>query len=101
MQGCAFRLSRHGGALLAIDYGYSGPAAGDTLQAVKAHRFADPFAQPGEADLTAHVDFAALAFAARNAGALVAGPDRKSVVSGKSVLVRVELGGRRIIKQKK
>ncbi|WP_184098712.1 class I SAM-dependent methyltransferase [Sphingopyxis panaciterrulae] len=74
MQGCAFRLSRHGGALLAIDYGYSGPAAGDTLQAVKAHRFADPFAQPGEADLTAHVDFAALAFAARNAGALVAGP---------------------------
>src|SRR3546814_10135727 len=48
MQRCAFRLARQGGAMLAIDYGYSGPAAGDTLQAVKAHRFADPFAAPGE-----------------------------------------------------
>src|SRR3546814_7149454 len=61
MQRCAFRLARQGGAMLAIDYGYSGPAAGDTLQAVKAHRFADPFAAPGEVDLTAHVDFVALA----------------------------------------
>ncbi len=51
MQRCAFRLARRGGAMLVIDYGYSGPAAGDTLQAVKAHRFADPFADPGEADL--------------------------------------------------
>jgi SAM-dependent MidA family methyltransferase len=68
MQRCAFRLARQGGAMLAIDYGYSGPAAGDTLQAVKAHRFADPFADPGEADLTAHVDFAALADVARRAG---------------------------------
>jgi SAM-dependent MidA family methyltransferase len=74
MQSCAFRLARHGGAMLTIDYGYSGPAAGDTLQAVKDHRFADPFARPGEVDLTAHVDFAALAFAARGAGALIAGP---------------------------
>ncbi|WOF45439.1 SAM-dependent methyltransferase [Sphingopyxis indica] len=74
MQSCAFRLSRRGGALLAIDYGYCGPAAGDTLQAVKAHRFADPFADPGEIDLTAHVDFAALAFAARHAGTRVLGP---------------------------
>lgn len=77
MQGCAFRLARHGGAMLAVDYGYCGPAAGDTLQAVKAHRFADPFADPGEVDLTAHVDFAALAYAARQAGANVAGPVRQ------------------------
>src|SRR3546814_16851581 len=68
MQLVAFRLARQGGAMLAIDYGYSGPAAGDTLQAVKAHRFADPFADPGEVDLTAHVDFAALANVARGAG---------------------------------
>ena len=74
MQRCAFRLSRQGGAMLAIDYGYTGPAAGDTLQAVKAHGFADPFADPGEADLTAHVDFAALADAARSGGVAVAGP---------------------------
>ncbi len=74
MQRCAFRLARQGGAMLAIDYGYSGPAAGDTLQAVKAHRFADPFADRGEADLTAHVDFTALAEAARPAGVAVFGP---------------------------
>ena len=71
MQGCAFRLARQGGAMLAIDYGYAGPAAGDTLQAVKAHKFVDAFADPGEVDLTAHVDFTALAAAARSAGVMV------------------------------
>ncbi|WP_420822519.1 class I SAM-dependent methyltransferase [Sphingopyxis lindanitolerans] len=71
MQRCAFRLARQGGAMLAIDYGYAGPAAGDTLQAVRAHRFADAFTDPGEADLTAHVDFTALAGAARPAGLTV------------------------------
>jgi SAM-dependent MidA family methyltransferase len=71
MQSCAFRLARQGGAMLVIDYGYRGPAAGDTLQAVKAHRFADPFADPGEVDLTAHVDFTALAAAAEGAGVTV------------------------------
>lgn len=71
VQRCAFRLARQGGAMLVIDYGYSGPAAGDTLQAVKAHRFADPFVDPGEVDLTTHVDFTALADAARSAGAAV------------------------------
>lgn len=71
MQRLAFRLARQGGAMLAIDYGYAGPTAGDTLQAVKAHRFADPFADPGEVDLTAHVDFTTLAGAAKNAGVSV------------------------------
>ena len=56
----AARLSRQGGAALIVDYGYSGHAAGDTLQAVHAHAYADPFARPGEQDLTAHVDFDAL-----------------------------------------
>ena len=74
MHQCSARLARQGGALLAIDYGYCGPATGDTLQAVKAHRFADPFADPGEVDLTAHVDFAALAHAARRPGTNVFGP---------------------------
>lgn len=63
------RLASRGGAALVIDYGYAGPSTGDTLQAVKAHAFADPFADPGEADLTAHVDFTALAQAARPARA--------------------------------
>ena len=58
------RLRAHGGVALIVDYGPAAPATGDTLQAVRAHRFADPFADPGEADLTAHVDFSALAAAA-------------------------------------
>ncbi|MDO9370878.1 MAG: SAM-dependent methyltransferase [Sphingopyxis sp.] len=74
MQRCALRLARQGGVMLVIDYGYRGPAAGDTLQAVKAHRFADPFADPGEVDLTTHVDFTALANAAEPAGVRIAGP---------------------------
>ena len=68
------RVTRHGGAALIIDYGTRRSAPGDSLQALKAHRAADPFAQPGEADLTAHVDFAALARAARGTGARVLGP---------------------------
>jgi NADH dehydrogenase [ubiquinone] 1 alpha subcomplex assembly factor 7 len=65
----AEHLVRHGGAALAIDYGYAGSAAGDTLQAVRDHRFDDPLAAPGQADLTAHVDFSALAKAAEATGA--------------------------------
>ncbi len=66
----AARIVAQGGALLAIDYGYEGPLAGDTLQAMRDHRFADPFEAPGDQDLTAHVDFAALADAARAEGAV-------------------------------
>jgi SAM-dependent MidA family methyltransferase len=68
----ARRLARQGGAALIIDYGYARRAAGDTLQAVHAHAYADPFALPGRSDLTAHVDFGALADAA--AGAEAIGP---------------------------
>mgnify|MGYP002651331005 CR=1 FL=1 len=68
------QVVRHGGALLVIDYGQDGPRTGDTLQAVERHRRADPFAEPGTRDLTAHVDFAALAEAARGAGGAVSGP---------------------------
>jgi len=58
------RLRAHGGAALIVDYGYAGPATGDTLQAVRGHAYVDPLDQSGEADLTCHVDFAALAAAA-------------------------------------
>ena len=67
----AAHLARHGGVALLIDYGHGASAPGDTLQAVKRHRFADPLDQPGEQDLTAHVDFAAAARAASAAGAKV------------------------------
>lgn len=64
------RLSRNGGAALIIDYG-DWRSLGDTFQALKNHRPVDPFANPGEADLTAHVDFEALALAFSGAGARV------------------------------
>jgi SAM-dependent MidA family methyltransferase len=70
----AQRLVTQGGAALLIDYGYVETALGETLQAMKGHAFVDPLAEPGEADLTTHVDFAALARAAAKEGALVHGP---------------------------
>ena len=70
----SLRLARRGGAALIVDYGHVGPAVGDTLQAVARHVYADPWQAPGTRDLTAHVDFAALARAAAEAGARVFGP---------------------------
>jgi NADH dehydrogenase [ubiquinone] 1 alpha subcomplex assembly factor 7 len=61
-------------AALIIDYGHERSAVGDTLQAVAHHRFADPLAAPGEADLTAHVDFATLRDTARAHGLSAYGP---------------------------
>ena len=73
-KGLAARLARHGGAALVVDYGYAKPAFAETLQAVRRHGFADPLAEPGEADLSAHVDFGGLRRAAESAGAAVHGP---------------------------
>ncbi len=70
----AERLQDQGGALLVVDYGPTTSAAGATLQAVAGHGYVDPLESPGEADLTAHVDFAQLASAARAAGTAVHGP---------------------------
>jgi NADH dehydrogenase [ubiquinone] 1 alpha subcomplex assembly factor 7 len=56
---------------LIVDYGHLSSAAGDTLQAIAGHRRADLLDRPGEADITAHVDFAALAACLRQAGAAV------------------------------
>ena len=53
----AGRLVSQGGAALFIDYGHVAPRFGSTLQAVRGHQKVDPLATPGEADLTAHVDF--------------------------------------------
>ncbi len=64
------RLARAPGAALVIDYGHPVTAVGETLQAVKAHRPVPVLDEPGEADLTAHVDFAALAAALRAGGAV-------------------------------
>jgi NADH dehydrogenase [ubiquinone] 1 alpha subcomplex assembly factor 7 len=61
MQELSARLAAQGGAALVIDYGYAEPQTGSTLQALRAHTKVDPFATPGEADLTCLVDFAILA----------------------------------------
>ncbi|OYW14302.1 MAG: hypothetical protein B7X02_00360 [Rhodospirillales bacterium 12-54-5] len=68
MRSICQRLREHGGAALMIDYGYLGEAHHDTLQAVKAHHFHPVLKDPGEADLTAHVDFTSLATVARDHG---------------------------------
>ncbi|MGH6924887.1 MAG: class I SAM-dependent methyltransferase [Propylenella sp.] len=70
----AERIVADGGAALIIDYGHDETAPGETLQAMQGHAFCDPLAEPGEADLTAHVDFGALAGEARRAGAATHGP---------------------------
>jgi SAM-dependent MidA family methyltransferase len=58
------RVVTQGGAALIIDYGYEKSAAGDSLQALKAHKQHPVLSQPGHADITAHVDFQALVEAA-------------------------------------
>ena len=64
-------MEQCGGAGLVIDYGHEKSAPGDTLQAVRGHRYVPTLVDPGEQDLTAHVDFEALGRAARDAGAAV------------------------------
>ena len=68
------RLNAQPGAALFLDYGPAETTPGDSLQAIRDGRPADPLADPGSADLTAHVDFSAFAAAARAAGVTVHGP---------------------------
>ncbi len=60
------KIEANGGAALIFDYG-DWRSLGDTFQALKAHEPVDPLEAPGDADLTAHVDFEALAFASPSA----------------------------------
>ena len=68
------RIAGSGGVALIVDYGHARNAPGETLQAVKGHQYHDVLADPGAADLTAHVDFEALAAAGAGAGAATYGP---------------------------
>ncbi|MGO4404206.1 class I SAM-dependent methyltransferase [Bosea sp. RAF48] len=70
----AGHVATEGGAALFIDYGSARSGFGDTLQAMKRHEFVDPLAEPGEADLTVHVDFERIGQAALKAGAALHGP---------------------------
>ena len=71
MKDLARALSQNGGAMLLIDYGYVAASGTPTLQAVSGHAFADIFKEPGDVDLTAHVDFTALGDIARDSGLTV------------------------------
>lgn len=70
----AAQVATLGGAALLIDYGHELTVPGDTLQAMKAHQFHPVLETPGEADLTSHVDFSALARTARQDGLNILGP---------------------------
>ena len=89
MEALASRIAAQGGALLVCDYGHAASGLGETLQAVRGHAYADPLADLGEADLTAHVDFAALARTAAAAGASAHGPVEQGVF-----LQRLGIGAR-------
>lgn len=70
----AGRLCQQGGTALIIDYGYFPSQPGETFQAMRSHGFAPVLENPGDSDLTAHVDFDSLIRAAREAGASAFGP---------------------------
>jgi SAM-dependent MidA family methyltransferase len=72
---------------LFIDYGPAEASLGDTLQAVRGHAYTDPLAEPGTADLTAHVQFAALAAKARVAGLKADGPITQAELLGRLGIV--------------
>ncbi|HEX8841463.1 MAG TPA: SAM-dependent methyltransferase [Sphingomicrobium sp.] len=82
-------LETNGGVAVFIDYGHERSAPGDTLQAVRGHGYAPVLASPGEQDLTAHVDFEAVANAARSTGAKVT-----SLVTQGEWLNRLGIGAR-------
>ncbi len=63
----AQHVAKYGGAIAILDYGYLQPGLGDTLQALRRHSSVEALSQPGQADLTAHVDFHALGQSAHQA----------------------------------
>jgi hypothetical protein len=79
MADVAARVRAHPGAALFLDYGPSESGVGDSLQAIAGGKAAHVLASAGEADLTAHVDFARLAGVARSAGAAVFGPEAQGM----------------------
>lgn len=90
MTAIAHVIANNGGAGLIIDYGYRESDVGETLQAVKNHRYHDVLTDPGEADLTAHVDFGRLSEAVFQAGADFHGP-----VDQGEFLTRIGIASRR------
>lgn len=92
----AARIAAQGGAALVIDYGHDESRLGSTLQAVRAHAGADPFADPGEADLTALVDFSVLAPIAQTAGVRWLGTiEQRHFLAALGIAARIAMLARR------
>ena len=96
----AGRLAEHvaacGGAMLLIDYGHTRSGSGDTLQAVSRHNPVDILHEPGECDLTAHVDFAVLETCFQDAGLATYGPVTQSrFLAGMGLAERMEMLAKR------
>jgi NADH dehydrogenase [ubiquinone] 1 alpha subcomplex assembly factor 7 len=89
MQRLSRKIALQGGAILAIDYGYERTQTGETLQAAKSHAFAEPLEAPGDADISAHVNFGVLAAAARATGLATA-----PLANQGDFLIRLGLGQR-------
>lgn len=84
------RLSNQRGAVLAIDYGYAQSAIGDSLQAMKGHRYHPPLQDLGAVDLTAHVDFSRLLAVAGEVGGKGFGPiSQRQLLCGLGIEARV------------
>ncbi|MGE0753759.1 MAG: class I SAM-dependent methyltransferase [Alphaproteobacteria bacterium] len=79
----ACHLRDVGGVALIVDYGYAGLGIGDTFQAVRTHRYHPPLRDPGQADLTAHVDFTRLAITAERCHAVAHGPVAQGAFLGR------------------
>lgn len=88
---CAL-LKDHGGHALIIDYGHMSSGLGETLQAVRNHQFWPPLSSPGRADITAHVDFEAVARAVIDHGAVAHGPiTQGAFLESLGLAIRVEM----------
>jgi SAM-dependent MidA family methyltransferase len=84
-------IAAEGGGALIVDYGYERPGFGETLQAVADHAFAAILRDPGACDLSAHVDFPALAAAVQSGGALAFGPiGQGEFLDGLGIAARAE-----------
>jgi SAM-dependent MidA family methyltransferase len=88
------RRLRSDGVALILDYGHVRCGTGDTLQAVAGHAYTDPLRAPGRADLTAHVDFEALAQSAESIGGRIHGP-----ILQRDLLLRLGIGKRAAVLQ--
>lgn len=84
-------LKKQTGVALFLDYGHPVSAMGETLQAMRSHRFVSPFDAPGESDLTVHVDFENVAMQAWAQDMIVHGPvTQRSFLQGLGIEVRAE-----------